>query len=108
MIRSLVGRFEELSSVAYRPGRGAHRNIYSEDSVETVQQSVADDPSVSTRCRSSQLGISRTTLGRILKFDLRCTHTKLKLCKHCYRQTPNNDYNTLFVLHNYPHKLIFK
>ncbi|GFR10907.1 hypothetical protein TNCT_448931, partial [Trichonephila clavata] len=33
MIRSLVSRFEELSSVAYHPGRGAHRNIYSEDSV---------------------------------------------------------------------------
>ncbi|GFY77740.1 hypothetical protein TNIN_169841 [Trichonephila inaurata madagascariensis] len=52
---SLVGRFEELGSVADRPERGAHRNIRSEDNVETVRQSVADDPSVSTRRRSSQL-----------------------------------------------------
>ncbi|GFV22359.1 hypothetical protein TNCV_3924191 [Trichonephila clavipes] len=38
MIRSLIGRFEELSSVADRPGRGGHRNIRTEDNVETVGQ----------------------------------------------------------------------
>ncbi|GFY72675.1 hypothetical protein TNIN_174491 [Trichonephila inaurata madagascariensis] len=65
MIRSLVYRFEELGSVADHPGRGAHRNIRTEDNVETVWQSVADDPSVSNRRRSSQLGIFRTTLRRI-------------------------------------------
>ncbi|GFV54696.1 hypothetical protein TNCV_3844151 [Trichonephila clavipes] len=59
IIRSLVGCFEELGSVAYRPGRGAHRNFRIEDNVETVRHNVADDPSVSTRRRSSQLGISR-------------------------------------------------
>ncbi|GFY70569.1 putative transposase [Trichonephila inaurata madagascariensis] len=64
---SLVGRFKELGSVDDRPERGVHRNIHTEDNVETVRQSVADDPSVSTRRRSSQLGFSRTTLRRILK-----------------------------------------
>ncbi|GFY71418.1 hypothetical protein TNIN_468361 [Trichonephila inaurata madagascariensis] len=38
MIRSLVGRFEELGSVADRPGRGAHRSIRTVDNVETVRQ----------------------------------------------------------------------
>ncbi|GFU06044.1 hypothetical protein TNCV_3395561 [Trichonephila clavipes] len=38
MIRSLVGRFEERDPVADRPGRGVHRNIRSEDNVETVWQ----------------------------------------------------------------------
>ncbi|GFY45315.1 hypothetical protein TNIN_162031 [Trichonephila inaurata madagascariensis] len=38
LLRSLVGRFEELSSVVDRPGRGAHRNIRIEDNVETVRQ----------------------------------------------------------------------
>ncbi|GFY10846.1 hypothetical protein TNCV_1123681 [Trichonephila clavipes] len=48
MILSLIGRFEELGSVADRPGRGAHRNIRTEDNMETVLYSVVDDPSVST------------------------------------------------------------
>ncbi|GFV53849.1 a disintegrin and metalloproteinase with thrombospondin motifs 7 [Trichonephila clavipes] len=37
MIRSLVGRFEELSFVVDRPGRGAHRNIRTEDNVVTMR-----------------------------------------------------------------------
>ncbi|GFX68562.1 hypothetical protein TNCV_1799751 [Trichonephila clavipes] len=49
MIRSLVGHFEELGSVADRPGRDAHQNIRTEDTVETVRQSFADGSSVSTR-----------------------------------------------------------
>ncbi|GFX97908.1 hypothetical protein TNCV_4905591 [Trichonephila clavipes] len=65
MIMSLVGRFEELGSVADGPGRGTLRNIRTEGNVETAQQSVVDDPFVSTRLRSCQLGISRTTLCRI-------------------------------------------
>ncbi|GFW68904.1 hypothetical protein TNCV_2918031 [Trichonephila clavipes] len=74
MIRSLVGRFEVLGLEAGRPGKGAHRNIRIEDNVETVPQSIAGDPSVSTHRRFNQLGISR------------CTHTKFKLCKHCNRK----------------------
>ncbi|GFT52902.1 hypothetical protein TNCV_1460101 [Trichonephila clavipes] len=38
MIRSLVGRFEELASVVDHPGRGAHRNICTEGNMETVRQ----------------------------------------------------------------------
>ncbi|CAK1592413.1 unnamed protein product [Parnassius mnemosyne] len=38
MIASLVRRFEELGSVADRPGRGAHRNIRTVDNVEAIQQ----------------------------------------------------------------------
>ncbi|GFY75630.1 hypothetical protein TNIN_140681 [Trichonephila inaurata madagascariensis] len=49
MIRSLVGHFEELGSVADRPGKDAYQNIRTEDNVETVRQSFADGPSVSTR-----------------------------------------------------------
>ncbi|GFU59854.1 hypothetical protein TNCV_4726211 [Trichonephila clavipes] len=66
MIRSLADRIEKLGSVAIRPGRGAHLNIRTDDIVETVRQSVADDPSVLTRRRSSQMGISRTELRIIL------------------------------------------
>ncbi|GFY52592.1 hypothetical protein TNIN_185521 [Trichonephila inaurata madagascariensis] len=49
MIRSLIDRFEELGSVADRPGRGAHRNIRTEDNVETVQQ-------ISSRMRMECVG----------------------------------------------------
>ncbi|GFY55785.1 hypothetical protein TNIN_21111 [Trichonephila inaurata madagascariensis] len=62
MIKSSVGRFEEQSSVTNRPGRDAHRNIHTKDNVETARHSVAENPSVSTRRRSSQLGCSRMTL----------------------------------------------
>ncbi|GFY77686.1 hypothetical protein TNIN_127431 [Trichonephila inaurata madagascariensis] len=83
MIRSLVGRFEELGSLADYPGRGAHRNFRTEDNVENVRQSVADDASVSSRRRSSQLGISRTTLRRTLKLDLKMYPYKIQIVKHC-------------------------
>ncbi|GFS61662.1 hypothetical protein TNIN_273341 [Trichonephila inaurata madagascariensis] len=39
-IRSLVGRFEELGSLADRPGRGAHPDIRTEDNVESVRQMI--------------------------------------------------------------------
>ncbi|GFW12399.1 hypothetical protein TNCV_816521 [Trichonephila clavipes] len=68
--RSLVSHFVKQSSVVDRPGRGAHRNIRSKDKLETVLQSVADDPSVSTRHHSSQLGISRTMLHRIFLWPM--------------------------------------
>ncbi|GFX87096.1 hypothetical protein TNCV_2151501 [Trichonephila clavipes] len=35
MIKDVVGRLEELGSVADRPGRGVHRYIRNEDKVET-------------------------------------------------------------------------
>ncbi|XP_065674000.1 uncharacterized protein LOC136090951 [Hydra vulgaris] len=76
---SLVGCFEDLGSVADRPGRGAHQNFRTEDNMETVWQSVAHDPSVSTCYRSSQLGISRTTLHRILKLDLKMYSYKIQI-----------------------------
>lgn len=88
MITSLVRRFEELGSVADRPGRGAHRNIRTEDNVEAVQQSVANDPSVSTRRRSGQLGIPRTTLQRILKLDLKMYPYKVQIVQQILPQDP--------------------
>ncbi|GFW30061.1 hypothetical protein TNCV_1696761 [Trichonephila clavipes] len=44
----------EHGTLAERPGRSANRNIRSEDIMETLQQSHAEDPSVSMRHRSSQ------------------------------------------------------
>ncbi|GFS66588.1 hypothetical protein TNIN_258761 [Trichonephila inaurata madagascariensis] len=79
MIRSSIGRFEELGSEAGRPGKSAHRNIHIEDSVETVRQSVTGDPSVSTHRRFSQLGISRTTLRRFFKLDLKMHPYKIQI-----------------------------
>ncbi|GFY44991.1 hypothetical protein TNIN_62891 [Trichonephila inaurata madagascariensis] len=55
MIRSFVCRFEEQGSVVDHPGRGAHQNIRTGDNVETMLQSVASNPSFSTRRSSSQL-----------------------------------------------------
>ncbi|GFW20916.1 hypothetical protein TNCV_1714231 [Trichonephila clavipes] len=38
MNRSLVGRFEQLGSMADRPGRSSYRNIRYEVNVKTVRQ----------------------------------------------------------------------
>ncbi|GFS28290.1 hypothetical protein TNIN_298871 [Trichonephila inaurata madagascariensis] len=84
MIRSFIGLFEELGSVANPPGRGTYRNIRTEDNLETVRQSVADDPSVSTRRRSSQMSISRTTLRRISKLDLKMLYPDYKRHEHTF------------------------
>ncbi|GFS36807.1 hypothetical protein TNIN_2661 [Trichonephila inaurata madagascariensis] len=67
---SLVDRIEELGLGADHPRRDAHQNIRPKDNVETVRQSVADYPSISTRRLPSQLGISRTTLRRILLWPM--------------------------------------
>ncbi|GFY65905.1 hypothetical protein TNIN_119101 [Trichonephila inaurata madagascariensis] len=75
MIRSFVVCFEELGSVADRPGRGAHQNICTEDNGETA----ADDLSVSTHHYSSQLGNSRTTWCRILKLNLKMYPYKIQI-----------------------------
>ena len=46
--------------------------------VDSVRQSVQEDPTTSTRRRSAQLGIGRTTLRTILKQDLKMVPYKIQ------------------------------
>lgn len=66
MIRRLIGRFEEQGAVQDRPRTGRPRTATSEAAVERVRESIAEDPSTSTRRRSGQVGMSQSSLRRIL------------------------------------------
>lgn len=86
MIRNLVSRFEEHGRVSDLPGRGRGRSVRNEAVVEAVRQSVNEDPSVSTRRRSAQLGMSRTSLQRILKRDLKMFPYKIQMVQQLLPQ----------------------
>lgn len=79
MIRNLISRFENTGSVADLPGRGPRRTVRKNEAVQSVQQSVLQDPYASTRRRSSQLGISRTSLQKILELDLKLFPYKIQM-----------------------------
>lgn len=79
MIRNLIARFENTGSVADLPGRGPCRTVHNDAAVQCVQQSVLQDPYASTRRRSSQVGISRTSLQKILHLDLKLFPYKIQM-----------------------------
>lgn len=65
-INRLVANFREQGAVRNLPGPGRHRTVHTADNIQVVQESIREDPETSTRRRSSQLGLSRTSLQRIL------------------------------------------
>ena len=71
MIKNLIIRFEERGSVDNYPRSNICCPVRHEESVQAVRQSVSDDLSVSTRQLAVQLNMSRTSLKRILKMDLK-------------------------------------
>ena len=80
-IKSLVHKFRETGTVAdqIRPGRS--KSIRTEDLIDRVAADVRVDPKTSIRKRSSQLSISRSSLQRILKSDLKLFPYKIQLCQ---------------------------
>lgn len=66
MIRRLVQRFRQQGAVSDLPRIGRPRSGRTEANIERVRESVGEEPTTSTRRRSGQLGIARTTLRRIL------------------------------------------
>jgi len=81
MIRSLMSRFENLGSVGDELRRNVVSPVRTKQAVEAVRESVHTDPTVSTRRRATQLGISRTSLRRILKVDLMMFPYKIQLAQ---------------------------
>lgn len=66
-IRRLIQHFRAQGSVTNLPRTGRPRTIQIAATIERVKDSVAEDATTSTRRRSSQLRLSRTSLQRILK-----------------------------------------
>lgn len=78
-IRWIVNRFEETGSVEGRRPYQHARPARTRENVAAVSESVREGPTTSTRRRSQQLGISDTTLRRILHIDLHLHPYKIQL-----------------------------
>ena len=78
-IRSLVKNIFEYESVATRQRPIRSRPRRSDEVVEAVRDSVADNPNVSYHRRSQELNVSGTTLRRIMKHDLHLFPYKVQL-----------------------------
>lgn len=78
-IRRFASNFFEHGSVADRQQHPKPRPRRSNENIEAVRESVAENPDVSYRRRSQQLKISGTTLRRILKQDLQMFPYKVQL-----------------------------
>ncbi|XP_046962436.1 uncharacterized protein LOC124531912 [Vanessa cardui] len=79
VIRSWVRKFESLGSTLNEKPAGRTRTVRTEENVSEVVASVRRDPQQSSRKRSAELAISRTSLRRILTKDLKLHPYKLQL-----------------------------
>jgi hypothetical protein len=66
-ISSTVKRFLQTGSVEEASREGRHRSVTTPLNIDRVVQHISDFPQESSRERSNHLGISRTTLQRIMK-----------------------------------------
>ncbi|CAH1994639.1 unnamed protein product [Acanthoscelides obtectus] len=84
-IGRLVRKFEATGSVANLPGSGRPRSVRTPENIAVVKESVRDDPKQSTTRRSQALGISTTSLLRILHKDLNVHGYKIPLTQELRR-----------------------
>ncbi|KAK3892905.1 hypothetical protein Pcinc_003271 [Petrolisthes cinctipes] len=66
-IRTFINRFEEQGAVSDRTRSGRLRTVRTDETREQVRESIEENPGTSTRRRSRQLRISRTSLQRVLR-----------------------------------------
>lgn len=78
-IKNLVEKFESTGSVQNARTSTHTRSGRSTENIADVSDSVADQPNLSIRRRSQQLGISRSTTWRILHKDLALKAYKVEL-----------------------------
>lgn len=69
VIRSWVRKFETTGSTLNQKPAGRPRLIGTEETINEVRTSVQRDSGLTTRKRSAELGVSRTSLCRILTKD---------------------------------------
>ena len=82
MIRRLIQRFQQYGSVSDLPRSGRPRLVRSQMNLERVRDSVQQEPGTSIRRRSHQLGMSRTSLHRILSDNLHLFPYKMHLVQN--------------------------
>ncbi|KAF2345053.1 Protein of unknown function DUF4817 [Trinorchestia longiramus] len=88
--KSVYRKFTDTGNVNDKQRSGRLKSTRTEAVIERVSASVTDNPKASIRKRSTQLSISRSTLNRILKKDLKLYPYKIKLTQ----QLLPNDYHS--------------
>lgn len=78
-IGRIVRKFQQTGSVGNVKTPVHARPVRSAENISVVRDSVAEEPSTSTRRRAQQLNISRTSLMRILNKDLNLHAYKVQL-----------------------------
>ncbi|CAH2005827.1 unnamed protein product [Acanthoscelides obtectus] len=84
-IGRLVRKFEATDPMANLPGSGRPRTVRTPEQIAVVKESVRDDPKQSTTRGSQELGISRTSLLRILHKDLNVHAYRIQLAPTIFR-----------------------
>ena len=72
-------KVKETGLLIDKPTRERERTVRTTDNIAAVAASVHESPGTSTRHRSQELNISRTSLRRILHKDLGMTPYKVQL-----------------------------
>ena len=80
LISKWVRKFQS-GQLERRRGSGAQLSARTEDNIRNAESSVLESPKRSIRHRGQALGISRSSLHRILKEDLRLHPYRLQLCQ---------------------------
>ena len=78
-VRRLMTKFFETGSTADVKSPGRPRSRRTEQNIALVRDSVAVSPMKSVRRRSQQLGLTRSSLRRILRYDLHFYPYKIQL-----------------------------
>ena len=78
-ITKLVKKFQSTGSVVDRARTGRPKAARSAANIELVRRAVLQSPETSTRRRNLQLGLSRTTLRRVLNDDLNLFPYKIQI-----------------------------
>ena len=63
----MVKRFEDQGAVSDLPRSGRPKAVCTDENKERIRENVEENPTTSTRKRSLKLGISRTSLKRVMK-----------------------------------------
>ncbi|KAL2732536.1 uncharacterized protein V1477_014777 [Vespula maculifrons] len=78
-IRNIIARFQQQGTVSDLPRSGRPRSVFTNANIQRVEESVLEEPGTSTRRRSSQLELSRTSLRRISRHLLLLFPYKIQL-----------------------------
>jgi len=96
-VRSLCSKFNETGSVQNRRISGRKRTVRTDETVHNVSAKIRDDPSTSTRSMAVELGISQTTVVRVLHDahfkPFRATDVQFLTEEDFHRRYKTNDQN---------------